>query len=123
VSEHPITADTATKRMLGAVVAWNVFDIGVHVAVDEVEMLRVTANVVLIAVAIAVLVGRAGPHPAHPLVPALFACVALNLVVLIDKGPAAPMITFVVASIVLTAAAIERLRPAPEQREIRIGRR
>lgn len=123
MSGHSIMADTATKRMLGALVVWNVFDIGVHVAVDEVEILRVTANVVLIAVAIAVLVGRAGPHPAHPLVPALFACVALNLVVLIDKGPAAPMITFVVASIVLTAAAIERLRPAPEQRRIRIGRR
>ncbi len=123
MSGHPITADTATKRMLGALVVWNVIDIGVHVAVDEVEFLRVTANVVLIAVAIAVLVGRAGRHPAHPLVPALVACAALNLVVLIDKGPAVPMITFVVVSILLTAAAVERLRPAPEQRRIRIGRR
>lgn len=120
MSEH---LAATTKRILGALVAWNVFDVAAHVAVDEVEVLRISGNIVLIAVATAVLAGRAGAHPAHPLVPSLVAFVAFNLVVLIDKSPAVPMITFIVVSVVLTAAAIQRLRPAPEERRIRIARR
>ena len=51
------TTDVVSKRILGALVAWNLFDIAVHVAVDEVKVLRVTANVIVIAVASAVLAG------------------------------------------------------------------
>ncbi|MEO1564199.1 MAG: hypothetical protein AAFR98_12245 [Pseudomonadota bacterium] len=38
-----------TLWMLGAVIAVQVFDIGLHVAVNEVEPLRVLSNLVLIA--------------------------------------------------------------------------
>lgn len=123
MSGHRATPDSPTTRILGALIAWNVIDIVVHIAADEVEILRVAANLLLIIVEGVVLLGVGGAHPAHLLVLSLIAFVVLNLVVLIDKGPAVPMVTFIAVSAVLTAVAIQRLRPALEERQIRIFRR
>ena len=123
MSGHRITPDSRTKTILGALVVWNLVDIVLHIAVDEVEVLRVSANLILIAIAAAILLGRGGAHPAHPLVPALAAFLVLNLIVMIDKGPAAPMILLIIGSVVLASAAIQRLRPPLAERRIKIGRR
>ena len=123
MSEHRITADTATKRILGALIIWNLVDIAIHIAVDEVEIARVSANAVLIVAAIAVLVERAGAHPAHPILLALIVFVALNVAFIIGNGPAVPMTILIVVSVVLTVAAIQRLRPLVEDRRITVGRR
>ncbi len=116
MSADRVIPNAVTKRILGALAIWNVFDIVLHVAADEVEVLRVSANLILIAVAAAILVGKGGDHPAHPLVPALAGFIVLNLIVVIDKGPAVPMIILIVVSILLTGASIRRLRPPVEQR-------
>jgi len=118
MSADHVTPDRVTKRILGALVVWNLFDIVLHIAVDEVEVLRVSANLILIAVAAAILLGRGGAHPSHPLVPAMAAFLVLNLIVMIDKGPAVPMITLIVGSVLLTSGAIRRLRPPVEERRI-----
>lgn len=121
MTAQPAT-NAATKRILGGLITWNVLDIVVHIAVDEVEVLRVTANAILIAVASAVLLGRGGAHPAHPFVLALVAFIVLNVIVMIEKGPAVPMVVLIVGSVALTVAAIQRLRPPVEQRLIKVGR-
>jgi hypothetical protein len=43
MSGHSVAADTPTRRILGALFIWNVIDIAIHVAVDEVELLRVSS--------------------------------------------------------------------------------
>lgn len=118
MTDDRIIPSAVTRRILAALVAWNLFDIVLHIAVNEVEVLRVSANLILIVVAGAILVDRGGAHPAHPLVPALLAFVVLNLIVMIDKGPAVPMIILIVGSVWLTGAAIKRLRPPVEERRI-----
>lgn len=116
MSVDRVIPNAVTKRILAALVIWNVLDIALHVAVDEVEVLRVSANLILIAVAVAILVDKGGAHPAHPLVPALAGFIVLNLIVVIDKGPAVPMTILIAVSILLTGAAIRRLRPPVGQR-------
>ena len=121
MTDDRITPDAATQRILAALVAWNLFDIVLHIAVNEVEVLRVSANVILIVVARVLLVDRVGPHPAHPLVPALLAFVVLNLIVMIDKGPAVPMITLSWSACGSPALRSNGFAPHEERR--RIGRR
>ena len=117
-----ITPDQATRRVLMVLIAWNALDIALHVIADEVEPLRIAGNLVLIAVAGAVLADRAGAHPAHPLLPALVVFVVANVIVFIDKGRLPAAMTILVAvSVVLTVFSISRLRPPPEER--RFGRK
>lgn len=123
MSEHRSTPDAQTKRFLGALIVWNLFDIAIHVAVEQVEILRVTGNAVLIIAAAAILLRRGGSHPAHPLVLALVVFVVLNGVFIIGNGPAVPMTILIAGSVLLTGAAIQRLRPAFDERRITIGRR
>ncbi len=118
MTQNRIIPDVMTRRILAALVAWNLFDIVLHIAVNEVEILRVSANLILIVVAGAILVDRGGAHPAHPLIPALLAFIVLNLIVMIDKGPAVPMIILILGSMWLSGAAIQRLRPPVEERLI-----
>lgn len=122
MSGHSVAADTPTRRILGALVIWNVIDIAIHVAVDEVELLRVSSNVVLIVAAATVLLGRAGAHPADPLALAGVVYLALNIAFVIGNGPAVPMTVFIVVSVVLAGAAAQRLRPPIDERRFSLRR-
>lgn len=122
MSDHGITPDGPTRRILGALVAWNLVDIAVHVVVDEIEIVRVSANILLVLAAAAMLLGRADAHPAHPLVIAAVAYLALNVAFVFANGPAVPMTVFIVTSIVLAGAAAQRLRPPPAERRLSIPR-
>ena len=122
MSDHAVTVGATTKRVLVALILWNLIDIAIHIAVGEVEIIRVSANAVLIAAAAAILLGRAGTHPAHPLVLAVIVFVVLNLAFIIGNGPAVPMTVFVVVSGVLAGAAVQWLRPPASERRFSVGR-
>jgi hypothetical protein len=82
-------------------IAWNIFDIAVHVAVDMVEPLRVTGNIVGIAAALIVLLGVAKAYAPHILGGAAVVVVILNTVFASGNGARIPMLIFIGASIFL----------------------
>ena len=122
MSERRPAVEATTKRILVALIIWNLIDIAIHIGVDKVEIVRVSANVVLILAAAAILLGRAGAHPAHPLVLAVILFIVLNVGFIIGNGPAVPMTIFIVISVVLAGAAIQRLRPPAADRRISFRR-
>lgn len=77
------------------IIAWNIFDIAVHVAVDMVEPLRVSGNIVGIAVALIVLLGFAKGYAPHLLGLAAVAVVALNALFASEEGFEIPMLIFI----------------------------
>ena len=76
-------------------IIWNIFDIAVHVAVDMVEPLRVTGNVVGIAAALIVLLGFAKAAAPHLLAIAAVVVVALNALFASEEGFEIPMLIFI----------------------------
>ncbi len=103
--------DTA-KKWLYALIGWNVFDIVLHIAVDQVEFLRVSGNVVAIALAVVVLM--TGRRNARLLLVAIGAVLVLNTIFIVTQSKIAPvMVILIVGSCVLSYMAYQALQDAP----------
>ena len=76
-------------------IAWNTFDIFVHVRADLVEPLRVTGNIIGIAAALIILLGFAKSYAPHILGLAAAAVVALNAIFASEEGFEIPMLVFI----------------------------
>lgn len=76
-------------------IAWNIFDIFVHVRADMVEPLRVTGNIVAIVAALIVWLGYAKLYAPHILSGAAILVVVLNAVHASEHGFAIPMLVFI----------------------------
>lgn len=61
-------------------IAWNLFDLVLHVAIDMAEPLRITGNIVAIAAALIVLLGYAKSNAPYTLGGAAVVVVAVNTV-------------------------------------------
>ena len=81
--------------------AWNGFDVVLHVAVDLVEPLRVAGNVVAAAAALVVLMRLAGRYAPHVLSVAAALVVGLNAVESLLHGYLPPMLIFVGVTVLL----------------------
>ncbi len=89
------------QRLPSLLIAWHMFDIAVHVAVDMVEPLRITGNIVGIAAALIVLLGFAKTYAPYILGGAAIAVVAVNTVFASENGFAIPMLIFIGVSLFL----------------------
>jgi haloalkane dehalogenase len=92
-------------------IAWNLVDIAVHFAVDMVEVLRVSGNVLAIAVAVIVLTGITKSLTHDILVGSAVVVVILNSIFSYQDGFVVPMLVFVGVSVFLMIrwAQIKRL--------------
>ena len=81
--------------------AWNILDAAVHIAVDMVEPLRVAGNIVGIIAAVIALVGFANAVSPRILGLAAIAIVALNTAHSAEHGFGPPMLVFIGASVFL----------------------
>lgn len=92
-------------------IAWNLFDIAAHIAVDMVEVLRVSGNVLAIAVAVIVLTGITKSLAHDILVGSAVVIVILNSIFSYQDGFVVPMLVFVGVSVFLMIrwAQIKRL--------------
>ena len=86
-----------------AVAAVNVVDIVVHVLVDDVEPLRVTANVIVIVTALALLFWSRVRHALTPLFAAV-ASLGLNLVFIATQGIGSLGVILIATTTVLLVA-------------------
>jgi|GEM_PF-1694531 len=82
-------------------IVWNLIDIGVHIAVDMVEPLRISGNVVGLVVAGIVLLGLLKTYQQYLIGLAIIAVIALNAIDSALHGFLAPMLIFVGVSILL----------------------
>lgn len=82
-------------------IAWNIFDIAVHIRADMVEPLRMTGNLVAIAAALIVLLGFAKAYATHILVLAAITVVVLNTLFASENGERIPMLVFIGVSLLL----------------------
>ena len=76
-------------------ILWNLIDIAVHIAVDMVEPLRVSGNIIGIAAAVIVLLGLAKPFAPHILGGAAAVVIILNVLHASEQGYAIPMLVFI----------------------------
>ncbi len=89
------------KQLAIALIAWSVIDIVLHVAVDEVEPLRITGNIVaVVAGAVIGWTGISDALKATVAVVAVLAVLGLNVAWAIDEGEWWPPI----ATILITGA-------------------
>ncbi len=82
-------------------IAWNLIDVAVHIAVNEVEALRITGNIVGIAAALIVLLGVTRVYAPYILGLAAAIVVVLNTVESFWHGFRLPMLVFVGVSVFL----------------------
>ncbi|MEM7538976.1 MAG: phospholipase [Chloroflexota bacterium] len=83
------------------IIVWNIIDIAVHVAVDMVEPLRVSGNIVGIVAALIVLLGVAKSYAPHLLGFSAIVVVILNTIFASDNGARIPMLIFIGVSLFL----------------------
>lgn len=89
--------------------AWNVFDALLHVAIDEIDVLRMAGNVVVLAAT--GLTSRPGVPDSFTAAVAAVIVLALNLAFFIGRGEVpAPAFVLVVVSLVLVGGAAWRFR-------------
>lgn len=102
--EQPRSLSTPARGLSIAVGALNIGDIALHVAIDDVEPLRVTGNVVVILAAAALLFW---PRLRHLLTPVIAAGInlALNLVFIALEG-IGPLGAILIAATTLLLIAI-----------------
>jgi hypothetical protein len=97
-------------RVLTVVVALvNVGDVVVHVAIDQVEPLRIAGNLVVIAAAVGVLVVDALRRPVVPIMAGLVS-LALNLVFIVSSGIGGLGAVLIALTTILLAATAGALR-------------
>ncbi len=82
-------------------IIWNILDIGVHIAVDMVEPLRIAGNVIGLVAAGIVLLGLLKPFQRYLLGLAVIAVIALNAAESALHGFLVPMLVFVGVSVLL----------------------
>ncbi|MEM7802450.1 MAG: hypothetical protein AAF633_24870 [Chloroflexota bacterium] len=77
------------------IILWNSFDIILHVAINQVEPLRVSGNVVGIIAVATLLLGFGTPFEALVLIMAAIAVVALNSIFALQNGFEIPMLVLI----------------------------
>jgi hypothetical protein len=82
-------------------VVWNIFDAGVHVAIDKAEPLRIAGNVIAIAAAYFVARNHVKTGSVRLLVGVAFAVVVLNSIHISLHGSAIPMFVFIGVAVAL----------------------
>jgi hypothetical protein len=78
-----------------AIVAWNTFDVVVHVANGFVEVLRISGNIAAVAATLIAVLGKARRHTAHVSGAAALAVFVLNAIHSALHGFGIPMLVFV----------------------------
>ncbi|NJO06297.1 MAG: hypothetical protein HC876_12665 [Chloroflexaceae bacterium] len=81
------------------IIIWNLIDIAIHIAVNEVEPLRITGNIIGITAALIVLFGVARAYAPHILALAAAIVVGLNAIQSFLHGYALPMLVFIGVSV------------------------
>lgn len=104
------------RSIMAVAAAWNIFDALLHVAIDEIDPLRMAGNaVVLVATALS---HRPAVPGATTAAVAAAIVVALNVAFFIDRGEVPPAAFVLVAvSLVLLVVAVVRFR-AEEQEPV-----
>lgn len=102
-------------------IAWNLIDIAVHIAVNEVEPLRITGNIVGMAAALIVLVGGARAYAPYILGLAATIVVGLNTAESFRDGYMPPMLVFVGVSVFLLLR-LAQVKPV-EAAAVRVSQR
>lgn len=92
-------------------IIWNLFDIAVHVAANEVEPLRITGNIIGIVAALIILLGIARTYTPYLLVIAAVTVVSLNAIQSFLHGYALPMLVFIGVSVFLLLR-LAQLKPS-----------
>lgn len=90
-----------SKWLAISIIAWNLSDAVLHVAIDMAEPLRITGNIVGIAAAVIVLLGLAKSYAPYTLGVAAVVTVAVNAVHAFEHGFAIPMLVFIGVSLFL----------------------
>lgn len=83
------------------IILWNIFDIAVHIAVDMVEPLRVSGNIVGIVAALIVWLRLTKPYTPHILGGAAIVVVVLNVIHSVAHGWIVPSFVFIGVSLIL----------------------
>ncbi|MEM7118426.1 MAG: hypothetical protein AAF614_38740 [Chloroflexota bacterium] len=83
------------------IIAWNMFDAIIHIAVDMAELLRISGNVIGVAAALIALFRLAKSYNPHILIGAAVVTVILNAIHASDHGFAIPMLVFIGVSLFL----------------------
>lgn len=97
------------RSVMAVAAAWNIFDALLHVAIDEIDLLRMAGNAVVLVVT--ALAYRPGVPGAVVAAVAAAIVVALNLAFFIDRGEVPPAAFVLVAvSLVLLGVAVGRFR-------------
>jgi len=82
-------------------IVWNLFDIGVHVAVDLVEPLRIAGNIAGLVAAAVVLLGLARAYASHVLGLAIVLVAGFNVAESVTHGYLLPSLIFIGVSVIL----------------------
>ncbi len=101
-------------RLVTALWVWNAFDVLIHVVSGQAELLRITANVVVLAAASAVRFGVVKRRPERLIVGAIAAFAALNAVFIAGDGAAVLMIVLIAVTVLLGVWAARALRTASD---------
>lgn len=99
-----MTPQTTTRKLLWLpilLIAWNLFDIVVHVAVDMVEPLRVTGNIVGIVAALVILLANVKQYASTILSGAAFVVLIVNVIHAMEHGVLLPGMVFIGVAIFL----------------------
>ncbi len=121
VADRGTVAWRSAGTVLTVLIAWNVVDVVLHVAVGRPEPLRITANGLAIAAGVAIRGQWWTRRAPGLLVAAAVAAVVLNTVFVALEGAAVPMVVLVVGGVALCAQAARLLardrQPASRRRK------
>jgi haloalkane dehalogenase len=116
------TEKNKTQWLPILLIVWNLIDIAVHIAVDMVEVLRVSGNVLAIAAAVVVLTGVTKTWAHDVLVGSAIVVVILNSIFSAQNGFLAPVLVFVGVTVFLLIrwAQIKRLEKDAAAGEVNV---
>ena len=103
--------DVFSRILIVAVGVVNIGDIVLHVAIDQVEPLRIAGNIVVLLAAIGMLAISALRRPIVPVVAGLVS-LALNLVFIVTSGIGGLGAVLIALTTILLALLAGSLRPA-----------
>lgn len=110
--ENAVETKSRMSRWLPVtLIVWNLVDIAVHIAVDMVEVLRISGNVLGIVVVVIVLTGVTKTRAHDVLVGSALVVIILNSFFSAQAGVILPMLVFVGVSVLLIVrwAQVKRL--------------
>ena len=87
--------------LVACLALWNVFDIALHIAVDQVEPLRVSGNAVVIVSAVAIMFGAIGKLRLPIILTATIVFTALNVIWLIFDAEGFPVVAMILICVTI----------------------